>query len=201
MKRITVLLSAIILFLSATTCIASDKEELLKKANKIKGVYQAFFNANGVVERNKAEDLFFELFPSSFSELNSLYGFIDGEATPLYNYSEKHIFFFNEMKSINDTLYYKKLINTSIGGRWDADAIGFFQDGVREHVLKNKKLTEYLLLSYSDKDILSFWVFFFDGPHPTNATPSLAPYKSFDSRVLALLTKAYKQVCDESEEH
>src|SRR5690606_204554 len=110
MKRITVLLSAIILFLTADNCLASDKEELLKKANRIKGVYQAFFNTNSVVERNKAEDLFFELFPSSFSELNSLYGFIDGEAMPLYNYSEKHIFFFNEMKSINDTQYYKKLI-------------------------------------------------------------------------------------------
>ena len=85
----------------------------------------------------------------------------------------------------------KKIINISIGGHWDADAINYFQHGLRNKVFENPRLTFDLLKVKSDKDVQSFWFFFYSSIHPVyNKIPDeLTSLKTYDNKIYGLMQK------------
>ena len=134
-----------------------------KKAQDLSKAYDNYIKFPDI---RMSEKIFFDLFPNTFCELDSIYGF-NKKPGPLYFNSADHIVgLFFELKSINEEEYLQKLINISINGHWDADAINYFQTGMRNHVMSNLQLTFILLAQYSDDQIESFFYFFFDGIHP-----------------------------------
>tara|TARA_R110002049_G_scaffold200971_3_gene371676 strand:- start:2198 stop:2797 length:600 start_codon:yes stop_codon:yes gene_type:complete len=146
-------------YFSFGQCHDSEKVEKLKKY---------YSNSYLVSDSLLYRTLFFNEFPSSFKELNCYYGFGQNRRGVLVEEAKGHIFeLFNNLNSINDTVYYNKIIKIAIGGKWNADAIFYFQYGLWSKVLKSPDLTVYLLNKYSDYEISNFFDFFFDGNnHP-----------------------------------
>ncbi len=180
------------MLMNACAAQKSSTVDFFEKATKLK---QLYVKATSSV-RNSYRLEFFSEFPNSFSELNKLYGYTNDKAGPLYEFSNKHIYeLFNNLKDIPDTLYYNKIIRIAIGGHWDADGIDAFQDGLRTHVLNNLDLTLEILEKYSDRNIESFWFFYFDGPHPSSQIDDrLQTLKDKDSKIYKLMISAHKKV-------
>lgn len=173
---------------------------LISKANKLRTAYKKVL---GTSNKASSETNFFKEFPNTFNELNALYGFNNDTPAVLYNDASKHILeVFNELKSINDTLYYRKIIGISIGGKWDADAINYFQDGLQKHVTQNTTLTCYILKQLPENDIRSFWYFYFDSPHPKeNLESDLMSIEQIDSVIFKYLIEEHKKVVADWREH
>ena len=173
---------------------------LAEKVQKLKDYHEkSFGHADSLHYRRK----FFEAFPNSFAELDSLYGYDDGNPGPLYDQGVDHIIrLFNRLECVNDTAYYKKLINTSIGGRWDADAINYFQRGLHERALSKPRLFFDLLSEYPDSKIRGFSYFFYHGgitPPPFDGIPyNFRALKEEFPRVYSQMKLAFKKAVADS---
>jgi hypothetical protein len=147
----------------------------------------------------KFRKLFFENFPSNYNDFQHVYGYENGKKGELYDVGFKHIHeLFNQLECINDTVYYKKLVDISLNGSWDADAVSYFQRGVWSRVFKNPQLATHILSLYSEEEIKSFFLFFFDGIHPMwkEIPRELIVIKDIDENIYAYLGKALKEVND-----
>ena len=83
----------------------------------------------------------------------------------------------------------------SINGRWYADGVGHFQHGMQEKLKSDTNLFLDLLSKRSDKDIKSFWYFYFDSPHPIKELPEeLQKIKDSNSKIYSLMELALKEV-------
>jgi hypothetical protein len=108
---------------------------------------------------------------------------------------------FNELNTINDTLYYRKIVSVAIDGHWDGDAVNFFQHGLRNKVLNNPALIVHVLKGMSNGRIQSFWYFYFDGAHPKKqiAEP-LQKIRFINNKIYDLMIKAQTDVLKHSKE-
>lgn len=170
-------------------------DSITLKAKKLKQLY-LLATATSQDMRNIYTEKFFNEFPDSFKELNSLYGYENDTPSILYYEAENHIIkLFNNINTINDTLYYKKVINIAIGGHWDADAINYFQHGLNDRAEKKPELIVYLLKQMEIKAIKSFWYFYFDGPHPKEQiSDSLKKIKSIDIGIYNVMIEMHNKV-------
>ncbi len=166
------------------------------KAKKLK---QYYLLSGSTIYQKK----FFAEFPNTFKQLNELYGddINTGGVAILYEEAVNHIEeLFNNLNSINDTLYYRKIVRIAKGGHWDADAINYFQHGLRNRVESKPGLTVYLLQSMNEKEVESFWYFYFDGPHPKKRiSESLQKIKSIDVSIYDIMLKAQGKVLKNKE--
>ena len=177
--------------------IVKHSDTIFSKAQKLKRLY-VLSTASSTDASDKYKQQFFDEFPSTFEQLNELYGYNydTNKPAPLYNEFEKHIVdLFNNLNNINDTLYYKKIISIAIGGHWDGDAINAFQHGLQIKVLNNPELTVYILKNMPENKISSFWYFYFDGVHPKKQIPArLQSIESVNNRVYNLMIDAQNEV-------
>ncbi len=173
-------------------------DTLAIKAKKLKRLYLLCTSSQVNVDIYQRQ--FFDEFPATFSELNDLYGY-SSKASILYFDAEKHIArFFNNLNSVNDTLYYQKIIGIAINGRWDADAINYFQHGLKEHVENKPELTVYILQKLSEEKMKSFWLFYFDAPHPSKKIPdSLQRIQAMDNNIYNFMINAHNAALMEKE--
>lgn len=181
-----------------------SNDSLMLKAQKLKHLY-LLSTASSNDLGNIYQQQFFKEFPNTFEQLNKLYGDdfdIHHEPALLNSQAEQHIInLFNELKTITDTLYYKKIISISIGGYWDGDAINFFQHGLRNKILNNPTLTIHILKGMSNDKIQSFWYFYFDGAHPKKEMEEpLQKIKLINKRIYDLMVKAQNEVLKDSKE-
>lgn len=139
-------------------------------------------------DSNKAKESYFETFPNTFSDFQSVFGY---EETPdslhlgvLYFESLDYITqFFQLNTDIRPELFADRIIRLCINGKWQADGVNILQTNVVNIVtfdtshgcfykypdivscydesLKNALLSR--LTRYEEKEILSFWRFYFDG--------------------------------------
>jgi len=174
------------------------------KAKKLKQLYvQSTSSSSDLVNIYKKK--FFDEFPSTFKQLDELYGDdsdINHKPALLIDQAEQHIInLFNELKTINDTLYCRKIVSIAIGGHWDSDAVNYFQNGLIKKVLNNPALIVYILKGMSNGRIQSFWYFYFDGPHPRKqiAEP-LQKIRFINNRIYDLMLKAQTEVLKDSKE-
>jgi hypothetical protein len=183
-------------------CLAQNnkiQDSTTVKVEKLKKLYFLATNTSGELQKRYRKQ-FFEEFPNSFKELNQLYGYDDHKAAPLYDGHEHIVGLFNNLDEIDELAYYKKIISIAIGGRWDADAVNYFQDGLRNHVLNNPALVVGILKEMDNDKIQSFWYFFFDGAHPERqiAEP-LKKIKSMNGRIYDLMIRAHTDVLKQDE--
>ena len=175
------------------------RDSLQIKADSLKQLYTLATFSH--VNKEIYEKQFFDEFPATFNQLNDLYGDKENKPAMLNNEAENHIIdLFNKIKSVNDTIYYRKIIGIAIGGRWDADAVNYFQHGLRERVENNVALTIYLLKKLKAADIKSFWFFYFDGAHPKKQIPdALQKVKLLDSKIYTLMIEAQNELFKQKE--
>lgn len=175
------------------------KDNLQIKADSLKQLYTLATCSH--VNKAIYEKQFFDEFPATFNQLNDLYGDKENKPAILNNEAENHIIgLFNKITSVNDTVYYGKIIGIGIGGLWDADAVNYFQHGLRERVENNVALTIYLLKKLKAADIKSFWFFYFDGPHPKKQIPdALEKVKLLDKEIYSIMIEAHNEVLSQKE--
>jgi hypothetical protein len=177
-------------------------EEIKRKADRLRQIYKEAILGSPI--KTTYERKFFDEFPSDFKTFFSLYGY-DGVVDDLGSHGSKHhiltdesfehVFLFNRIESIPNEEYYTKLINLSIGGYWQGDGVNYLNYGLRERVKTDHKLTCELLSKRTNKEIQSFWYFYFDGPHPSKDIPSdLQDIKRINSKIYSLMKKALTEV-------
>lgn len=147
--------------------------------------------------------LFLYLFPKSYKEFISLYGYSDeiGEM-PLYAKYEEHINFFCETSTLNKQKFATKIVAICINGQWDADAVNFLQECALNFTNANSEVIAKELNSYKNEEIKSFWYFLFDGPHPAKNIPvNLDKIHSSNPMIFRLANEAFEKVHQQSEKH
>jgi len=195
--RIKIIIILFLVFKLGLLSAQQSADSIESKAKKLKQYYLLSKSKTAEVA-DMYEQKFFEEFPDNFNELNELYG--DNEqrkkAAILNDEVENHIYkLFNNLKSINDTAYYKKIIRIAIGGKWDADAVNIFQNGLMNRVVNKPELTVFILRKMSQDSIKSFWYFYFDGPLPKkHFDPSLKKIKVIDKKIYGLMMESYDEV-------
>lgn len=190
--------------LSVQPCISQDKPvtETKAAAKKLKAYYSAAIAANSPESNEK----FFEAFPSTFLSFAGIYGFSDEKGFKqhaLYDVYHPHLKFFCGLKStITKKRYYEKLIGLGINGHWEADAVGMLQRCLKESVKEDLPLTVSILENYSDREIKSFWYFFFDGPHPSEHMPlAIDKAGELNTQIADLAKLAFREVHENAKLH
>ncbi len=110
------------------------------------------------------QKVFFKAFPSNFQSFSKIYAWNDltNKGYPLNDVALDHINHFFALKCINEDEFIKKIIYISINGVDQADGISFFQNNLIQYVpLHNKEFVE-ILKTFSTKQIVSVWTFYFD---------------------------------------
>ncbi len=168
-----------------------------------RGVLEDYYNLAQGKDSIKYQKKFFAAFPNDFKSFNSLYGYIEGKgAMPLYDQYSNHINFICRMRVIEEEEFLKKLVNLSLNGHWDADAINLLQDCIADHAAINLSLTVNVLKQFNQSEIKSFWFFLFDGPHPpTNIPVDLSSLNKLDPEIAAHAEEAFRNVHKASEHH
>jgi hypothetical protein len=177
-------------------------DSIALKAKQLKKLY-LLSTASSNDTRYIYQEQFFKEFPNTFDQLLELYGYNEKKSTPniLYYEAPNHILkLFNGLSNINDTLYYRKIIQISIGGHWDVDAVNYFQNGLRERVLNKPELTVSVLRHMPVDKTRSFWYFYFDGAHPKKQIPEqLLRIKSIDNKIYDLMLEVHNEVLKSKE--
>jgi hypothetical protein len=173
------------------------------RAKKLKQLY-TLSTASSAGLNDVYKQQFFDQFPSTYEQLNELYGYDykTSTAAPLESLYYEHIIgLFNKLNDINDTSYYKKIVSIGIGGHWDADAVNAFQDGLRSRVLTNPRLVVFILKDMPYDKIKSFWYFYFDGVHPKKQIPEqLQKIKLINNKIYNLMIEAQNEVLKQPKE-
>jgi hypothetical protein len=156
------------------------------------------------------KESFYNAFPNDFNTFIDVYGYKefindkgewDDSLSLLYDVSTEHInLFFSLYDLIDKSKFYKKLINISLNGYWEADGVNVFQGYLNKFFMTNIEgfLTE--LETYDDYDIKSFWHFFFAAlyyDHPywvkfhQEVYDKIKPFNTY--RLLDLMEEQYQK--------
>lgn len=143
---------------------------------------------------------YFELFPNSFENFEKTFGYEDGKVAPLYFDSHQYVSILFDLDSIPIEIQIEKWINISIGGHWDADAVNYFQHGLRPRILMNVDLSYEILKKRTNQDIESFFYFFFNEIHPQVKTipNEFEDLKIYDNVFYKLIEKGNKRAIKDS---
>jgi len=197
------------LFINVCSCNSQSQREKINIEDLAKSIKEYHQKAEGSnpEERAKYENLFFKVFPSSFKEMELLFGYdeIKGKA-PLYDYpiGSNIISFFSKLKYVETEPYYNKYIDICIGGKWEADNIseGF---GIGAKLYYDTEGMVSQLSKRKDEDVIGVFRFLYDGPHPDNYKESYdslhAKVKEVNPKVAELMKQAYELLLSEDDGH
>ncbi|MBX7204457.1 MAG: hypothetical protein K1X81_03435 [Bacteroidia bacterium] len=185
----------------ANANVADTQLNGIKKAEQLKRAYQKVSSSPYTI---KYQQEYFAAFPNTFNLFNHLFGYSDkdplGEPvsdfnSPLYNKAYLYVEAFFKLTVIPKNQYYNRMIDISINGRWYADGVGYFQHAMQEKLKSDTSVFLELLAKRSDKEIKSFWYFYFDGPHPVKELPDeLQKLRGTVNRIFLLMELALKEV-------
>lgn len=141
---------------------------------------------------------FLYLFPNTFSELITYYGFDEEKGKhPLYFFGELyHIDFLFSAPDRYLPQLLLKIVNIAIGGKWNADSINLFQDYLVQFILTHTKGIIEILTSKTISECKSFWHFVFDGPIPNKDDFSTVykKIKPLNKKQAKILRKVFKKM-------
>ncbi len=179
--------------------IQEKQLDIKQRAEQLKKVYQKL---SSTASLKIFEQEYFDSFPNSFLVLNNLFGYTDKNPMgkefkpgPLYDESMLYTEAFFKLNQIEESHYCNKIIDISINGRWYADGINYFQNGMKDKFRADINSFCELLLKRNDKDIRAFWFFYFDGPHPPDKLPGeLSQIKQINQRIYKLMGEGLTEV-------
>ena len=141
-----------------------------QKSEHIKTIYQKLLHS-GYSEVYQKK--YFDAFPDSFNSFVNLFGYFEKDDDPKYfryaplsHNSYLHVQAFLKLSSIDKEDHLKKIINICIGGYWQGGGVYYFQDEMRIKFDQYFKTCYQLLKKHSEKEIKSFWHFYFSGSAP-----------------------------------
>lgn len=180
-----ILFSIIFIFLCSQSYCQEEKVIKLKKS----------FKELEEEDKIQTQKLFFQLFPESFMEFESVFGFTNNNPAPLYSDSNNYLVKFFELDKISISNKLEKVINIGINGKWDADGVNYFQNNMRELIFRNTNSMYSILNLKTSKEIKSFFYFFFDEPHPGyNIFPKeFDQLKNIDEKFYNLIKEEHKK--------
>ncbi|WP_422358536.1 hypothetical protein [Reichenbachiella sp.] len=131
------------------------------------------FLAREISYGNAFEDVYLRTFPSDFDTFLQIFGDRNETSSgsfdggPLYDEGYTHIM--EIMLTIDEKvdlqMYYQKLVDASINGRWQADGVNFFSGLVGYKMKERPDRFFSILCQKNPEEIDSFWDFYVDGPH------------------------------------
>ena len=174
--------------------IGRGQEFLRPYDRQLDSVYRLLIAEPESLERQQA---FFEMFPKNFEDLDHTYYFDPGpyKEDPMYSLADEHLLNgFAKLNKIADTLYYKRLIDLSIDGRWATDGIAVFQKILHKKSQEKSDLLFYLLSTYPEEKVYSFWYFYFNSLYPSKeGIPAcFTALKGKYPKICQILEKAFK---------
>ena len=194
--------------------LAQDSQNHWTVEDRAKTLDMYATEAMGNEETAKVERaliLYFQVFPSDFSTFQQVFGYLrDGRgrflAKPPVNHTLVGIL--PKLKTTIPTKeYYDKMLSVGVGGDWDADEVSYLQHHLREIVAENVPLSVEVLRKHKAMEIISFWYYLYDGPHPdhpinrehyNNLHHSI---NDLDPRIAELLKQAYEQLLSKYDDH
>ena len=152
------------------------------------------------IEINHNNKIFMDCFPKNFDRFVDLFGYqnssyFDGEngmgILTIDDVSVDLINYFFELNTKDDNV--SRVLLVAVNGFWQLDNIGVFQHYLRDFVKENQDDSFEYLDSLSQRDLDSFWFFFFDGRYPDKVFPNyVKENKSISHRVLSSAESAHK---------
>lgn len=178
-----------LLILCLLLAFSTHAQSVAEQADKLKHYY--------------ATDIkqFFQSFPDNYADFVALYGYSESPDTLaiLYPDALTHIDkFFAARTAVGDVVFFNKLIDLSINGHWQADGVGYLQEGIRRSFSENENAMKDLLRKRTTDEQYAFWYFYFDGPHPDKAKPPIEYSKRFGA-MYATIKLAYTNALNENE--
>lgn len=202
---------SIILFLMIAIINNAETQSNTNKKHYLQDAYKRVINDKST----ESWILFFNFFPSTFEEFDSIFGCRDNQFDsitgyrimqegPLYYMYDQYIYlFFEAQNHIERSVYYNKLIEIAKDGRWDTDAAELFQSCIVKLVINNtinSQKNSFLetLSTYSENDISNFWRFYFDALYPDcfgeKYIKTVSVLQEYE-RLLLIMEKRYKTIC------
>lgn len=125
-----------------------------------------------LVRNPKSEELqkeFLNAFPNTWKSFLRTYDFYPEKDLTMYKLGYDHIVngLGKLITLLPDSVYCNKLIELSIGGRWEADAPNYLQMVVRQTMQKKPEVMFQRLSLLWQGDVFPFWYFFFHSLHST----------------------------------
>lgn len=125
-----------------------------------------------LVRNPKSEELqkeFLNAFPNTWKSFLRTYDFYPEKDLTMYKLGYDHIVngLGKLITLLPDSVYCDKLIELSIGGRWEADAPNYLQMVVRQTMQKKPEVMFQRLSLLWQGDVFPFWYFFFHSLHST----------------------------------
>lgn len=145
--------------------VASYSQGFLRPYDqKLDSLFRLWKQSPDSLERQKE---FFDNFPANFEDFRKTYDYKKLAHDPMYYLADDHIMNgFAKLSKIPSKEYYGRLIDLSIGGKWNADAINFLQYFVHQKTEENPDLLFSLLSDYTTSQMYSFWFFYFNSLYP-----------------------------------
>ena len=184
-----------LMILNCLLVVSGFSQKFLRPYDRqLDSLYRLLIAEPESLERQQA---FFDLFPANFKDFKRTYGFdpelSDYDLMPSLAYD--HLLNgFAKLDKIVDTTYYTRLIDLSIGGVWDAGAAGFLQELLYVKSKEKPDLLFYLLSTFPDEKVYSFWYFYFNTllPSKEGIPACFTALKGKYPKIYRILEKAFK---------
>jgi hypothetical protein len=159
---------------------------------------------------NGAQKEYYNLFPNSFISFKNIFGYYEkGDSLQLgYLYENSKQFisaYFEQLTLIDQKAISEKVIDIAKEGAWQADGVNIFQYHLMQDVNKNGNTYFNLLGKMDNSEIINFWNFYFDSPHPESCKEDFEVlynrYAEKDKRVAKLMKEEFEKLLSESDGH
>lgn len=180
-----------------------DTVKIASKSQQTPNEYQikSSYELVAAKENNDCKK-FQSLFPKTFNELNTFYGFDDETgAKDLYYEGNAHIdYLFDCYTQYPTKESVLNILKIGLNGHWHADVISYFQRSLRKFILSNSTQTLNVISSFKETEIESLYRFLLDGPHPGNSTNAefLSKLKLLDQVQYEIANQAFTVLKKES---
>lgn len=128
---------------------------------ELKKAFREWVQDQTSTEKQRA---FFDAFPKTWNEYILTYGWLPPYKGNLYYYADFHLSAFENLTSIPQDVYCKRLLALSCGGHWEADAPNYLQRILIDYTMKH---LDAVLKQMEPMEGNAFyvWQFFFQSLH------------------------------------
>lgn len=176
------------------SCSQNKRAIDIDKGKDINIAYNNLFKLNDKV---KNEQIYFDVFPDNFKDFNSIFGYsfndpnkIEKEGV-LYYEAFNYIEAFFKLNFIEKEMFINKIIDISIDGKWFADGVNYFQHNMKIYLLNNLDSFCKILSLRNEKEIESFFIFYFDGIHTESLPKEFDGIKKTNIKLFKIIQKSY----------